>query len=381
MNVLWSGAAFDPSGYGEATRNYVIGLDKIGVKVRLDNRRFWNGPPVDLRHIAPKLNELSNTHMDIWNRDNNNILLFNLTPENYVVAPNFRANIGMTTFETDSLPVHWLMPMRAMDYIYTYSQFNRETFTNAGINRPICVIPHGVDVDRYRPGLEPLPPLAETIRDKYVFGSNFEWSERKNPNALISSYYKAFSSKDNVLLILKTFHQYPITRSVQTIKDEISRLKIESGKPEASLPRIMLITDVLSAEDTPNFYNSLDCYVMPTRGEGWSLTFTESMACGLPTIATGWSGHMEFMNDDNSYLIPFKLSKVPSSCVQNQPYYAGHNWAEPDGDTLVDMMRDVYENPATAACAGVQARKDMCENWTWDIACSKLKIELERMGV
>ena len=53
-----------------------------------------------------------------------------------------------------------------------------------------------------------------------------------------------------------------------------------------------------------------DCYVSLHRAEGFGLTLAEAMAHGKPVIATGYSGNLTFMNDGNSYLVPYKLTEL-----------------------------------------------------------------------
>jgi glycosyltransferase involved in cell wall biosynthesis len=259
-----------------------------------------------------------------------------------------------------------------MDIVFTYSRFNMETFTDAGVNRPIIIIPHGVDVERFHPAAQPM----DTPKDRFIFGVNCEWTERKNIRNLIRAYYRAFEGNKDVLLLIKTYHQFPIHQSVQKIRGEVAKLKAEFPKGFKH-PDIALITEILSEKDMPGFYTAIDCYVMPTRGEGWSLTFTEAMASGLPVIAPNWSGHTEFMNHDNSYLLDCELVNIRNSEVVNQPHYAGHKWADVKVDHLAEIMKMVYGNQTVAAIRGVQARKDMVEKWTWDMACRKLKDQLE----
>src|ERR1019366_4544938 len=53
----------------------------------------------------------------------------------------------------------------------------------------------------------------------------------------------------------------------------------------------------------PRLYASADCFVLPTRGEGFGLPAIEAGACGLPVITTNYSGQTDFLTNDNSYLL------------------------------------------------------------------------------
>lgn len=102
-------------------------------------------------------------------------------------------------------------------------------------------------------------------------------------------------------------------------------------------------------------YNSCDAFVLPSRGEGWGRPYMEAMACGLPTIGTRWSGQLEFMHDENSYLIDIDgLEDVPSTV--ELPFYQGHRWARPKG---------------------IKARQEISEKWSLGRAVEKAEQRLE----
>jgi hypothetical protein len=52
-----------------------------------------------------------------------------------------------------------------------------------------------------------------------------------------------------------------------------------------------------------DLYRGVDAYVCNDLGEAWSGPTQEAMLCGLPTIAPNHSGHLDYMNDKNSYLV------------------------------------------------------------------------------
>jgi glycosyltransferase involved in cell wall biosynthesis len=92
------------------------------------------------------------------------------------------------------------------------------------------------------------------------------------------------------------------------------------------------------------------------RAEGFGLTMAEAMALGKPTIATGYSGNLEFMSPDNSYLVGWREGTVPAGC---RPYREGLKWAEPDLDEAASLLRRVYERPEEARRVGEVARADL----------------------
>ena len=48
--------------------------------------------------------------------------------------------------------------------------------------------------------------------------------------------------------------------------------------------------------------------VAPTRGEGWGLPILDAAVCGLPVIATKWSGHLDFMKQVKFLDLDYNLS-------------------------------------------------------------------------
>src|SRR3712207_9035191 len=59
-----------------------------------------------------------------------------------------------------------------------------------------------------------------------------------------------------------------------------------------------------------SLFAASDCYVSLHRSEGFGLTMADAMALGKPVIATGYSGNVDFMREDNSWLVPAGLTQV-----------------------------------------------------------------------
>ena len=373
--IIWSGAALDPSGYGEATRNYVCGLaDDLDWRVKLRPSYFWRGK---MPELPVQMETLKRLQANDFDPKEPHLYLQHLTPENYMLGPGqCLYHIGMTTFETNGIPAAWQGSMRSQDEIFTFSNFNKQTFIDAGIRRPITVIPHGVDVAAFHPAVKPLDSVKEMAAGRFVFGSNFDWTARKNPYALLKAYFTTFTATDPVLLVLKVYYQHPIEQGVAYMKNAIDAVRRSLGLTNA--PQVAILSGIVGADQMPSFYSSLDAYVLPSRGEGFGLTYAEAMATGLPTVAVGWSGHMDFMTDANSYLLhDYKLTDITPEDAGTQTHYAGQQWASCSVEELGHTMRSIFDNPTLAQRVGDKARMDMVTDWTWCQAVKKLRDRLD----
>ena len=75
----------------------------------------------------------------------------------------------------------------------------------------------------------------------------------------------------------------------------------------AAHPDVHLIEQRLSPAERDGLMNAADCYVSLHRAEGFGYTLAEAMWLGKPVIATGYSGNLDYMNPDNSYLVDHRL--------------------------------------------------------------------------
>jgi glycosyltransferase involved in cell wall biosynthesis len=67
----------------------------------------------------------------------------------------------------------------------------------------------------------------------------------------------------------------------------------------------------------------------------------EAMYLGKPVIATGYSGNLDFMTNDNSCLIDYELIPVEKD---QYPFAEGQIWANPDKEQAVHYMQNLLDN-------------------------------------
>ena len=159
------------------------------------------------------------------------------------------------------------------------------------------------------------------------------------------AFQQAFSPGEGPVLVVKS-----VNGESHLTKREWLRYEAE-GRPD-----ILLMEEYLPAGHKDALMAACDCYVSLHRAEGFGITMAEAMALGKPTIATGYSGNLEFMTPQNSFLVGWQEGRVPADCA---PYREGARWAEPDLDEAAALLRRVYADPGEARRMGEVARADI----------------------
>lgn len=276
-----------------------------------------------------------------------------------------KVRVGFTMLEVDGFPRDWVAQANEMDEVWVPSEFNRQGFLACGLERPIHLIPLGVDTEIFHPGARRLgSPTGE-----FVFLANFEWGERKDPWLLLRAFNEAFRADEPVRLLCKISNRDPMLR----LKTEIRGLGLKASGGKISY----LFNMDFPHTQLPMLYRSADCFLAVSRGEGWDMPLMEAMACGLPTIATDWSSHTEFVHDGIAY--PLRVASVVPA-VAKCPYYEGFRWAKADEDHLRHLLRHVYENQDEARARGAAAAREMAAKWTWRHAAEKIAARLDALA-
>jgi glycosyltransferase involved in cell wall biosynthesis len=231
------------------------------------------------------------------------------------------------------------------------------------------VVPLGVDATRFAPARRDAP--APRASRRFTFLSVFEWGERKAPEILLRAYAAAFAGpeKSEVLLLLRA-NNYDGHVDVAA---QIEAL----GLPNDGPPVAMLYNNQIRPSQLGTIYRGADAFVLPTRGEGWGMPILEAMACGLPAIATAWSGPSEFLHDGVGYPLAVRgLVPADAKC----PYYDGFRWADPDPDDLVAKLRHVFTHREEAGAKGAAAAAEAAGKWTWGHTAARIEERLREIG-
>jgi glycosyltransferase involved in cell wall biosynthesis len=250
--------------------------------------------------------------------------------------------IGIWGWETDSIPARWSDAFALIDEIWVYSRFMAD---NIGAVAPVPVLALPPPVDQPP---APVAPLRLGVPHGFLFLFVFDYLstvQRKNPVGLITAFKRAFAPGEGPQLLIKS-----INSPLRPLAEE-EVLWAAHGRPD-----IHVIDRSLTGEELGGLMAACDCYVSMHRSEGFGLTLAEAMAIGKPVIGTRYSGNVDFMNADNSYLVDFTIGRVGPDC---EIYPPEGTWAEPSVEHAAGLMRRVYAQPAEAKARGERARADV----------------------
>lgn len=360
--VVWKGPVHLASGIGDASREYVKALRRAGVRVAV-NKPSLPGTGRRLHRV----------------------LIYHDAPDSLDVAKErlrFDTVIVNTVWETTRVPQRWVRPLNAADAVFIPSRHNLRALRNSGVRVPVFIVPHGVHARLYA-GLKRKWP-AKGNRMPFTFLSVFGFQHRKNPEKLLRAFWEAFSAGDRVKLVIKT-NGYSAKETEAFIRKRIAAYKKKLGIRKRTAP-VEIIARRLSGRAMRRLYAQSHAFVLPTRGEGVGLPFLEAMASGLPVIATGWGGQMDFLNRRNAFLVPYRLKRTLATLNRRSTLSRsfrhlfaeqGQRWAEADLAALKKAMRTAYANPRLCRAKGERGRMEAAR-WSWTRAGILMKKAIER---
>lgn len=259
-------------------------------------------------------------------------------PKEYWLNSGFEKKLCIVPFETTVIPASWIRRINACEVLMVPCKQNIEAFKNSGVTIPIELIHWGVDPDKFS-------ELKRVGGRPFTFGTMGALSTRKGTDILVKAFEKAFPNGEDVRLICKTsFNQYHFLS-----KDK--RIKVD-------------MTPVPHDELIEQFFQKVDCFVFPTRGEGFGLTPLEALATGIPAIVTDWSGPCEYMTDEVGWKLRYEMVDATDFSTGVYKEDCGQ-WAEPSLDHLVELMRYAFEHQDEVKEKGTKAAQYVRDNWLW----------------
>lgn len=230
---------------------------------------------------------------------------------------------GLPIFELDKFADHELHHLNYCDEIITCSEWAQKVVLQHLPDKPVHVVPFGVNRLIFN-------EQANTQSKKCIFFNCGKWEIRKGHDFLKEIFLETFADTKDVELWMMCDNPF------------FSEQETAEWEQLYTHPKIRLIHRVRTQAELAGIMSQVTCGVFPSRAEGWNLELLEMLSCGKYVIATNYSGHTQFCDDKNTWLIDI---------TETEPAYDGKwfngagNWAcinDVEKKSLGDKLLGVY---------------------------------------
>lgn len=357
------------SGYGARARDFVqsiIDLDKYDVKIlsqRWGNTRFGYLQDHQNTSLSSRIIPQLTQQPDIWIQIS--------VPNEFQKIGKY--NIGVTAgIETTLCDPSWIQGCNNMDLVLVSSQHAKKVFEDSKFNiqdnntkqitgvveltTKVEVLFEGVDTDKYTPLAFPTKLRFDEIDEQFLFLTIGHWlpgvlgEDRKNIGYTIKAFLETFKNKPKgkrPALLLKV--QAGSGTSIMDREELLDRIDAIRKTVKGDLPNIYLLHGDMTDAEINELYNygKVKAMISLTKGEGFGRPLLEFSLINKPIIASGWSGHIDFLDNKFTKQIGGVLTKVhPSAAVKNMILTEGE-WFTPDDALVGKALKDVYEDYKT----------------------------------
>jgi len=356
------------SGYGARSRDFVkalINQDKYDVRI-IPQR--WGSTPFGF----------IDDHIEEWGFLKRHLTGQQLTEQPdiwcQITVPNEfqpigKYNIGVTAgIETTACVHSWIEGCNRMNLVLTSSNHSKKVFESTTfsadqngqkievkLTTPVEVLIEGANLDVYKPLDTPMTnnelyQSLNSIPESFAYLFVGHWmqgqmgEDRKNVGLLVKAFYEIFKGKSKQpALILKVsgagssyMDRYEMQKRIYSIMKSV---------PSNKLPKVYILHGEFSDQEMNELYNhpKVKAMISLTKGEGFGRPLLEFSLTNKPVIATGWSGHTDFLKPEFSALMGGSLTNVHPTAT-NDFLLKEAQWFSVDHNHVGHFVTDIFEN-------------------------------------
>jgi glycosyltransferase involved in cell wall biosynthesis len=323
MNILFLGQYRGPEsdGWSIAARRYLDALLLTGHNI-VCKPIYMGGNGGSVSKIIEKAEQKRVDKIDV--------IIQNCLPD--IMEKHDGYNIGIFFSETRHLEnTGWIDKLNLMDELWVSCLMEKDSLQESGVKSKISVVPVPYKVLIHEPKKLEVPEL----KNKFVFYYIGEYNERKNIIALVKAFHREFSPEEDVTLLIKT--------NSPELKNEINQWREYSRTRKQYIPEV-IIDGQVPEDFILDIHETGDCFVCPSRGEGFCLPIMDALYYNNPVLCTDNTYPVSIFGN---YITPVNSMEIPVDCKQPplQHIYTGNEtWMEIDILDLQKNMRDKYDN-------------------------------------
>jgi len=370
--VLVTAPVATRSGYGAHARDIVrslIKLDKYDIKIW--NVKWGSTPMNALQKDDPNDTMIIDRLLsDASLPQQPDVHIHIVIPSEFQTFGKF--NIGITAgLECTAIPHKWVEGLNKMDLNIVPSNFVKESIASTSFDvvddntkqvkgqirnqKPIEVLFEGADTNIFKQTKEFSKMFVDEMKnvsESFNFLYTGHWlqgklgEDRKDTGMLLKVFLETFKDTKNAPgLIMKTSGAGFSVIDREDILDKINKVR-ETVKYKKTLPSVYLLHGDFTDHEMNELYNhpKVKAHVNITHGEGFGRPLLESSISGKPVIASGWSGHLDFLSKQLAILVGGSLGDVPKSSFPKDMYVKGAQWFTANYNEVSAVLKDVRNN-------------------------------------
>ena len=309
------------------------------------------------------------------------------------IAP---VNVGFTAgMETTKVSHQWIQKGNEMNGIVVVSDHSKNTYVNSvytGVNEqnnqpvelrletPITTVNYPVKK------FENTPELPLDLEFDFNFLVLAQMGPRKNVPNTIKWFIEEFKDEE-VGLIVKTNMAKNCLMDREKVFHDLRKFIIEQA-PEHKCKVYLLHGDMGDDEIHSLFVHpKIKSLLTLTHGEGFGLPIFEAAYSGMPVIAPGWSGHLDFLVNKETgksefYNVEYDIQPIPEQVFWEGVIIKESMWAYPREHSAKQKMRECYANyeeaqqqaATLAARVTVEFREEKQNEQMVNVICDALGI-------
>ena len=293
----------------KATERYrVTNMIDCSVALRMKNKTdFFVAESQIALHSIRKAKKMG--MKTILDRTNSHILF-----QNEIVHNEYKKYGINIEWNSQRVTEKALQEYEESDFIFCLSQYVSKTFVDRGIApRKIVTVPSGIDINRFQP-------------------------EEKLDSIFRIVYCGALCIKKGTHSLLKTFHELNLPSSeLLLIGPMFAEIKIFLSKYSKNVRHIPYVNNL----ELKKLYSQGTVFVLPSLEEGLAKVIMESMACGLPVIASENTGARDVITEGvDGFVVPFGDREVLKKAIL--PFYKNPELKREMAPNAIKKIRDNF---------------------------------------
>lgn len=222
------------------------------------------------------------------------------------------------------------------DMILIPDEYLIDVYKKSGVITPVFVLPESIDLEPFL-SITPKTKKASPL----VFGCSAAFWPRKNLDLLLEAFAQEFGNNPTAKLRIHGRWGGGHKRLLQRAK-------------ELKLKNVEIIHQVFTRKEYVDFISTLDCYVLVSKAEAFSISPREALAAGIPCILSNNTAHKTICNTGFVCSVPSNIA-IPRYSRNNEPMIG--NQFDCHIKDVKYALRKVYTNYSVYAALALQGKE------------------------